>query len=133
MSAHILQNYSAEVEAVVNRLVNMHLRASYTYLSLGFYFHLHHVALEGVGHLLQELAEEKREVSSLSWKYKTSAAAASPSRMCRSHLKMNGVKPRTQWKPPYSWSARADFHLCDFLESRLLDGQVKLIKKMAAT
>ena len=66
MSTRILQNYSAEVEAVVNRLVNMLLRASYTYLSLGFYFHLHHVALEGVGHLFQEWAEEKREVSSLS-------------------------------------------------------------------
>ena len=50
--------------------------------------------------------------------------------MCRSHLKISGVKPRTLWKPPYSWSVRADFHLCDLLESRLLDGQVKLIKKM---
>lgn len=34
MSSQIRQNYSTEVEAAVNRLVNMHLRASYTYLSL---------------------------------------------------------------------------------------------------
>ena len=35
MSSQIRQNYSTEVEAAVNRLVNMQLRASYTYLSLG--------------------------------------------------------------------------------------------------
>ena len=34
MSSQIRQNYSTEVEAAVNRLVNMQLRASYTYLSL---------------------------------------------------------------------------------------------------
>ena len=34
MSSQIRQNYSTEVEAAVNRLVNMKLRASYTYLSL---------------------------------------------------------------------------------------------------
>lgn len=34
MSSQILQNYSTEVEAAVNCLVNLHLRASYTCLSL---------------------------------------------------------------------------------------------------
>lgn len=34
MSSQIRQNYSTEVEAAVNRLVNLYLRASYTYLSL---------------------------------------------------------------------------------------------------
>ena len=61
MSSQIRQNYSTEVEAAVNRLVNMQLRASYTYLSLGFYFDHDDVALEGVGHFFHELAKEKRE------------------------------------------------------------------------
>ncbi|XP_027632264.1 ferritin light chain-like [Tupaia chinensis] len=61
MSSQIRQNYSTEVEAAVNRMVNLHLRASYTYLSLGFYFDRDDVALEGVGHFFRELAEEKRE------------------------------------------------------------------------
>ena len=61
MSSQIRQNYSTEVEAAVNRLVNMKLRASYTYLSLGFYFDRDNVALEGVGHFFHELAKEKRE------------------------------------------------------------------------
>ena len=63
MTSQIRQNYSTEVEAAVNRLVNLHLRASYTYLSLGYYFDRDDVALEGVGHFFHELAEEKREGS----------------------------------------------------------------------
>uniref|UniRef100_A0A671ECY0 Ferritin n=1 Tax=Rhinolophus ferrumequinum TaxID=59479 RepID=A0A671ECY0_RHIFE len=59
--SQVRQNYSTEVEAAVNRLVNLHLRASYTYLSLGFYFDRDDVALEGVSHFFRELAEEKRE------------------------------------------------------------------------
>ncbi|EQB78876.1 hypothetical protein CB1_001435024 [Camelus ferus] len=61
MSSQIRQNYFIEVEASVNNLVNMLLRASYTYLSLGFYFHREDVALEGVGHFSHKLAKEKPE------------------------------------------------------------------------
>uniref|UniRef100_A0A8I5TTC2 Ferritin n=1 Tax=Pongo abelii TaxID=9601 RepID=A0A8I5TTC2_PONAB len=61
MSSQIRQNYSTDVEAAVNSLVNMYLQASYTYLSLGFYFDRDDVALEGVSHFFRELAEEKRE------------------------------------------------------------------------
>ncbi|EPQ13598.1 Ferritin light chain 1 [Myotis brandtii] len=61
MSSQILQNYSIEVEAAVNRLANLHLRASYTYLSLGYYFDHDDVALEGLGHFFRELAEKKHE------------------------------------------------------------------------
>ena len=59
MSSQIRQNYSAEVEAAVNRLVNMQLQASYTYLSLGFYFHDDNVARDNVCHFFHELVEEK--------------------------------------------------------------------------
>ena len=61
MSSQIRQNYSSEVEAAVNRLVNMQLWASYTYLSLGFYFDRDDVALEGVSHFFRELAKKKSE------------------------------------------------------------------------
>ena len=50
MSSKVHQNYSTEVEAFINRLINMHLQASYTYLSLGFYFNCNNVALEGMRH-----------------------------------------------------------------------------------
>ncbi|OBS69796.1 hypothetical protein A6R68_01664, partial [Neotoma lepida] len=55
-SSQVHQNYSTKVEAAGNRLVNLHLRASYTYLSLGDYFDRDDVALEGVGHFFRELA-----------------------------------------------------------------------------
>ena len=58
MSSQIRQNYSTG-------LVNIQLRASYTYLSLGFYFNHEDVALEGVGHFFRELAKEKREGAEL--------------------------------------------------------------------
>ncbi|KAB0356866.1 hypothetical protein FD754_001022 [Muntiacus muntjak] len=48
MSSQIHQNYSTEVEAAINCLVNMHLRVSYTSLFLGFYFDCDDVALDGL-------------------------------------------------------------------------------------
>ncbi|ELK26057.1 Ferritin light chain [Myotis davidii] len=64
MSSQIHQNNSTQVEAAVNCLANMHLRASHTYLSLGFYFDCNaDVALEDMGHFFRELSEKKREGS----------------------------------------------------------------------
>ena len=42
-------------------------------------------------------------VPRVSWKCKNSGVAMPASRTCRSHLKMSGVKPRTLWKPPFSY------------------------------
>lgn len=56
-SSQIRQNYSTQVEAAVNGLTNQPLWASHAYLSLGFYFHLNDVVLEGVGHFSHELEE----------------------------------------------------------------------------
>ena len=61
MTSQIHQNDSTKEEAAVNRLVSLHLRASYTYLSLGFFFERDDLALEGVSHFFGELAEEKGE------------------------------------------------------------------------
>ncbi|TKC50038.1 hypothetical protein EI555_016091 [Monodon monoceros] len=58
-SFQIRQNYPTEVEATVNPLADTHLRASYTSLSLSFYFDCDNVALEGMGHFFRELAKEK--------------------------------------------------------------------------
>lgn len=60
-SCRIRENSSTEVGAAVDRLVNLHPRASRTYLSLRFYFHRRAVALGGLGHFRREEAEEKRK------------------------------------------------------------------------
>ncbi|KAK7817931.1 hypothetical protein U0070_005574 [Myodes glareolus] len=48
MTSQVGQNYSTEVEAAVNRLVNLQLWASYTYLLLDYYFDQDDVVLEGI-------------------------------------------------------------------------------------
>ena len=145
MSSQIRQNYSTEVEATVNRLVNMQLRASYTYLSLVFYFDRDDVALEVVGRFFRELAKEKREgaerllklqnqrggralfldvqkPSQDEWgKTQDAMEAALPveKNLNQALLDQHGLA-----------SARGDPHICDFLENHFLDEEVKLIKKM---
>uniref|UniRef100_A0A4W2GNS5 Ferritin n=1 Tax=Bos indicus x Bos taurus TaxID=30522 RepID=A0A4W2GNS5_BOBOX len=120
MSSQIRQNYSTEVEAAVNRLVNMQLRASYTYLSLGFYFDRDDVALEGVGHFFRELTREKP--SQDEWGKTQDAMEAAllvEKNLNQALLDLHGLA-----------SARGDPHICDFLENHFLDEEVKLIKKM---
>ena len=145
MSSQIRQNYSTEVEAAVNRLVNMQLRASYTYLSLGFYFDRDDVALEGVGHFFRELAKEKREGAERLLKLQNQRGGRA--------LFLDVQKPsQDEWGKTQDAmeatllveknlnqalldlhglaSARGDSHICDFLENHFLDEEVKLIKKM---
>ncbi|XP_045720346.3 ferritin light chain-like [Mirounga angustirostris] len=145
MGSQMRQNYSTEVEAAINRLVNMLLRASYTYLSLGFYFDRDNVALEGVGHFFHEVAEEKREGAECLLKMQNQRGGRA--------LFQDVQKPsQDEWGKTLDameaalvlekslnqalldlhalGSARADPHLCDFLENHFLDEEVKLIKKM---
>nr|KAF6268618.1 hypothetical protein mMyoMyo1_005355 [Myotis myotis] len=127
MSSQIRQNYSTEVEAAVNRLANLHLRASYTYLSLGYYFDRDDVALEGVGHFFRELAEKKREGAEHLLKLQNKRGGRI--------LFQDVQKPsQDEWGKTQDLhalgSTRVDPHLCDFLENHFLDEEVKLIKKM---
>uniref|UniRef100_A0A8C6BUX7 Ferritin n=1 Tax=Monodon monoceros TaxID=40151 RepID=A0A8C6BUX7_MONMO len=141
---NICQNYSIEIEATVNRLVNLHLRASYTYLSLGFYFDRDEVPLEGIGHFFCELAKEKCEGIERVLKMQNQCGCLA--------LFQDVQKPsRDEWgKTQDAMEAtilmenpnqalldlhalgptHADLHLCDFLESHFLDEQVKLVKKV---
>ncbi|XP_054439256.1 ferritin light chain-like [Pteronotus mesoamericanus] len=145
MSSQIRQNYSSEVEAAVNRLANLHLGASYTYLSLGFYFDRDDVALHGVGHFFRELAEEKREGSERLLKLQNQRGGrillqdlAKPSKddwgktqdAMEAALALEKSLNQALLDLHAPGSARTDPHLCDFLENHFLDEEVKLIKKM---
>nr|XP_058906218.1 uncharacterized protein LOC131748211 [Kogia breviceps] len=101
-SSQIRQNDSAEVEAAVNRLVNMHLPASRTYLSLGAYFHRHDAALEGLGHLFREVPEGKREGAQRLLKMQKQGGSRALFQDVQKRLGVSGVKPRTLWKPSCS-------------------------------
>nr|XP_039319710.1 ferritin light chain-like [Saimiri boliviensis boliviensis] len=135
MSSQICQN-STDVEAAVSRLVNAYLQASYTHLSLGCYFHRDDVALEGVSHFFRELAEERHEgyqhllkmqnqrggrilfqdikkLAQNEWGETLDAMAAA--------MALEKNLNQALWDLHALGSARADPHLCDFLESHFLD------------
>ncbi|XP_042117230.2 ferritin light chain 1-like [Peromyscus maniculatus bairdii] len=135
MSSQVRQNYSTEVEAAVNRLVNLHLRTSYTYLSLGYYFDPDDVALEdekcvGAEWLLKmqnelggcALFQDVQKPSQDEWgksQEAMEAALALEKNLNQALLDLHALA-----------SARTDLHLCDFLENHFLDEEVKLNKKM---
>ena len=73
-SPQIPQNYSTEVEAAINHLVNMDLQDSYTYLCLGFYFDQDNVTQEGCGPLFPANWPRRRaRVASISCECKARA------------------------------------------------------------
>uniref|UniRef100_A0A8C6W7V0 Ferritin n=1 Tax=Nannospalax galili TaxID=1026970 RepID=A0A8C6W7V0_NANGA len=139
MTSQIRQNYSTEVEAAVNCLVNLHLGASYTYLSLGYYFDRDDVTLEGMGHFFHELGTEwllklqnqcggralfhdVQKPAQDEWgktQEAMEAALALEKNQNQALLDLHALG-----------SSRTDSHLCDFLENHFLDEEVKLIKKM---
>ncbi|OBS82349.1 hypothetical protein A6R68_23661, partial [Neotoma lepida] len=57
MTSQVRQNYSTQVEAAMNRLVNLYLWASYTYLSLGYYSDWDDVRLYDAGELVHTLIQ----------------------------------------------------------------------------
>ncbi|XP_045433936.1 ferritin light chain-like [Pipistrellus kuhlii] len=145
MSSQIRQNYSTEVEAEINRLANLYLHASYTYLSLGFYFNRDDVALQGVGHFFRVLEDKKFKGAELLFKMQNQrggrivlhdvqkpshnewdktqdameAALALEKNLNQSLLKLHALS-----------SAHKDPQLSYFLEKHFLNEQVNLIKKM---
>uniref|UniRef100_A0A452SDV3 Ferritin n=1 Tax=Ursus americanus TaxID=9643 RepID=A0A452SDV3_URSAM len=145
MSTELRQNYSAKVEAALQRLVNLHLRASYTYLSLRFYFEGNDVALKGMGHFFQKLAEEKHEGAQRFLKMQNQWSGCP-------QLQDAQKLPEDKWLSSVDameaamameknlnqalldlhalGSANTDPRLCDFLESHFLEEEMKLIKKM---
>ncbi|KAB1268907.1 Rho family-interacting cell polarization regulator 2 [Camelus dromedarius] len=110
MSSKIHQDYSAKVEATINRLVYLHLQIPYTYLSQGFYFDCKHE--------VQKLSQNDLG-KTLDAMEATMALEEKPN---QAFLDLHAlVYVHTD---PYPY---------DFLGSNFLNEQVKLVKKMATT
>ncbi|XP_026567665.1 ferritin light chain, oocyte isoform-like [Pseudonaja textilis] len=145
MSSQIRQNYQAESEAGVNRLVNQLLQSSYTYLSLSYYYTRDDVALSKFASFFHHLSEEKHEQAEKfltfqnrrggrvvlqdvkkpeqdEWKNGISAMEAA--------LKLEKTLNQALLDLHQVASRHTDPHLCDFLETHYLDEEVKLIKKL---
>ncbi|XP_039112656.1 ferritin light chain-like [Hyaena hyaena] len=145
MSAQMQPNYSAQMEAALQRLVNLHLQASHTYLSLRFFEGGSNVALKGMGRFFQELAEEKREgalrllklqnqwsvgpflhdwqkLSEDEWRGSVDAmedATALEKNLNQALLDLHALS-----------SNNRDPGLCNLLKSHFLEAEMKVIKEM---
>nr|XP_033705614.1 ferritin light chain-like [Tursiops truncatus] len=121
----------------------MRLQASYTYLSLGFYFDLDDVALEGVGHFSRELTKEKREGTECLLKRQNQHSGRAVFQNVQKPSQDEWGKTQDAMEAAINMkkslnqalldlhalgSARANPHFCNFLESHFLDEAVKLIK-----
>ncbi|ELK34311.1 Ferritin light chain [Myotis davidii] len=132
------------MEAAVNCLASLHLRASHTYLSLGHYFDLDDVPL-GCGPLLPRVGRKEAKDAERLFKLKNKcggrilfqdelkpsqdewgktqdareASLALERNLNQAFLELQGLG-----------SPLADPQLCDFLENHFLDEEVRLIKKM---
>ncbi|XP_072463444.1 ferritin light chain [Notamacropus eugenii] len=144
-SSQIRQNFSSEAEAAVNRLANLYLQASYSYLSLGFYFDRDDVALPRVSRFFRELAKDKREGAERLMRLQNQRggrvllqAVQKPAQdewgrsldAMEAALNLEKGLNQALLKLHALGSSQGDPHLCDFLESHYLGEEVKLLKRL---
>nr|XP_058142219.1 ferritin light chain-like [Dasypus novemcinctus] len=140
MNSQIRQNYSTDVEASVNCLVTLQPQASYTSLSLGYYFHRDDAALKGVDHFFHELAKEKLKGTEhlLKMQNRPLQDVQKPSKdgwgdtldAMEAALVLEKSLNQALLDLRALGSANTDPHLCDFLGSHFLDEEVKLTGKV---
>ncbi|NXF28096.1 FRIHA protein, partial [Rhodinocichla rosea] len=145
MESQVRQNYHRDCEAAVNRMANMELHASYVYLSMGFYFERDDVALSRLSRFFLEQSREEREHAEGLLRFQTNRGG----RVLLQDIKkperdawgsaLEAVEAALQLERSVNQALlelhalaaeKGDPHLCDLLESRYLDEQVKAIKAL---
>lgn len=141
----IRMNYHADVEALINKQVNMELYASYVYMSMGHWFSRHDQALPGFAGFFKKNSTEEREHATLFMDYQISRGGKVL------HRDIN-KPPKDAWSDPLEAvedalaleksvnqallclhakaSEVGDAHLTNFLEEKFLDEQVTAIKEL---
>jgi len=140
------QNFHEDCECAINNQINMELYASYTYMSMAFYFDQDDVAFKNIKKYFLKASEEEREHAMKLMEYQNmrggrivlkditkpekaewgniaqafSAALELEKRVNQSLLDMHKVA-----------GERGDPQLCDFLETHYLEEQVKAIKELS--
>jgi len=139
------QNFHSEVEAGINRQINMELYASYCYQSMHFFFDRDDVALPGFAKFFKHSSEEEREHAEKLMKYQN---------MRGGRILLQDVKrpERDEWGNGLEamqvalqlelsvnrslldlhkvGSSHEDAQFCDFIETEYLEEQVKSIKEI---
>jgi len=140
------QNFHADVEAYINKQINMELYASYTYMSMAFYFDRDDVAFKNIKKYFLKASEEEREHAMKLMEYQN---------MRGGRVLLNNIeKPaKDEWGTiAEAFEAALDLEkqvnqslltmhklagehgdaqFCDFLETHYLEEQVKAIKELS--
>ncbi|RVE59592.1 hypothetical protein OJAV_G00189990 [Oryzias javanicus] len=145
MQSAVRHNFHAETEGDINKLINLKLNASYTYLSLGMYFDRDDVALPKFSSFFLERSEKERDQAEKLLEYQNLRGGRI--------LLQNVAKPsKDDWRSgldalTYSLDyqktlnkcitdvhhradAHHDAHFCDFLEQHFLIDSHDTIKKL---
>lgn len=145
MQSVVKQNLHSEVESDINKLINLKLNASYTYLSLGMYFDRDDVALPKFSSFFLERSVKEREQAEKLLEYQNMRGG-------RILLQTISKPSREDWRgglDALSFSleyqksmntrvldvhrrggTHTDPHLCDFLEQHFLTDSHDTIKKL---
>ncbi|KAM4524304.1 ferritin, heavy subunit isoform 1-T3 [Odontesthes bonariensis] len=145
MQSAVKQNFHAETEGDVNKLINVKLSASYTYLSLGMYFDRDDVALPNFSSFFLERSVKEREQAEKLLEYQNMRGG-------RILLQTVAKPSKDDWRGgldalsfalEYQKSLNTcvldvhrragtnnDPHLCDFLEQDFLIDSHDAIKKL---
>ncbi|XP_068610510.1 ferritin, lower subunit-like isoform X2 [Brachionichthys hirsutus] len=145
MQSVVRQNLHPETEVDVNKLINIKLSASYTFLSLGMYFDRDDVALPKFSSFFLERSVKEREQAERLLEYQNGRGG-------RVLLQTITKPTREDWRGALDAlsfslnyqkslnscfldvhgraSSNADPHLCDFLEQHFLADSHDIIKKM---
>lgn len=143
--SQIRQNFHEDVEASINKQINMELYASYVYQSMAIYFDRDDVALPGFSKFFKHNSDEEREHAEKFMKYQNKRGGlvvykevAKPEKVeWSSGLEALEAALDLEKKVNQSLldihavgSANGDANFCDFIESEFLNEQVEAIKEL---
>nr|AFM87687.1 ferritin mitochondrial [Callorhinchus milii] len=145
MTSQVRQNYHQECEAAINRQVNVELYASYTYLSMSYYFDRDDVALKNFAKFFKEQSHEEQEHAERLLKYQNQRGGRInllDIKKADQNIWGNGLEAmqfalnleksvnQSLLDLHNLASTHNDPQLCNFLETHYLDEQVEAIKKL---
>jgi len=143
--SNIRQNFHQDSEAGVNRQINLELYASYTYMSMSFYFNQTTVALPGAHEYFKKASDEEREHAMKLMKFQNQRGGTivlqdikKPEKDCWGTLK-DAIQTALQLEKHVNQSlldlhkvaeTKGDSQMCDWIESNFLTEQVEAIKEL---
>jgi ferritin heavy chain len=144
-SSAIRQNFASQVEAGLNKQINIELYASYVYLSMSYYFDRDDVALPNVAKWMKKQSEEEREHAQILMKYQNTRGGRlvlqnvqKPEKdewgglleAFQAALALEKFNNQSLLELHDLAGTHNDSQMCDFLEDKFLREQVESIEEI---